>query len=223
MNRFDSLVTGAFRAGLDYEYWPAEQPDSRKVLLVLHGRGDSGEGFHWLPESLDIPEFHYIFLNAPDAEGYGYSWYDRPPHQANGIVRSRGLLRDFAESLLRLTHLASRDLFWFGFSQGCLMSLDLALRAANPFGGVVGVSGYVFFEDEYPAAFSPVLSHQRILITHGDRDELLPLDRTEASIERLRGLGAPIDWRVYDKDHTIDPGGEMRDIRAFYRRLLESA
>lgn len=221
---FNCLIAKSFRVGLDYEFWPALSAEAtRKTLVVLHGRGDRGEGFHWLPEALNIESFNYLFLDAPDSYGGGFSWYGVPPGQGPGVLRSRQLLWRLLEQLQTECGLRPGDIFLFGFSQGCLMSLDVGLRFPQPLGGIVGSSGYLFFGEEYPSSFSPILSSQRMLVTHGTQDDMLPIEKTRASIKRLQQLGAPIDWREYEKTHTVDPVEEIPDIRAFYMRLLEAS
>lgn len=218
---FDSLISGKFRTELKFDFWPATDASSKKLLVVLHGRGDSAEGFHWLPEQLNIEAFNYLFLNAPDPFYAGFSWYDVPPNQAPGIVRSRALLTKLCDDLMAECQLKATDIFLFGFSQGCLMSIDLALRYRNVLGGIVALSGYVFFMDEYPEAFSTSASKQRIFASHGYQDDVLPFQATHESIEKLKALGVHIDWNAYNKAHTIDPDSELSDIREFLTRLLE--
>lgn len=218
---FERLITGEFSSPLQYEFWPADERNSRKTLIVLHGRGDSSEGFHWLPEALNLPEFNYLFLNAPDRSGIGFSWYEMAPRQGPGVTRSRRMLMDLLGRLQKEIGLSTQDIFLFGFSQGCLLTLDLALRYPKVFGGVVSLSGYVFFMEEYPQMLSPVVGSQHIFMTHGHDDEVLPLTVTRASVMALRHQGVHIDWREYDKAHTIDVHTELPQIRAFLKHLLE--
>jgi phospholipase/carboxylesterase len=222
VSRFDPLLVQSLRAGLDYEFWPAERPDSKKLLIVLHGRGDTLEGFQWLPEQLGIEEFNYLFLQAPDAFSFGYSWYDVAPNQGPGVIRSRELLFWLLDRLQAEMGLRSEDIFLFGFSQGCLMAIDVSLRYPKILGGVVGISGYVFFEDEYPQAFSKHARDQKIWVSHGHQDDVLAFDKTKISIERLRSLGLHIDWTAFDKAHTVDEREELPQIHAFFRRLLDA-
>ncbi len=218
-NGFDTLVSGDFRSPLRYEFWPALAA-SRKVLVVLHGRGDTLEGFHWLPQALGLDAFNVLFVEAPDPYGPGFSWYELPPKQGPGIVRSRAWLFDLLDRLQSEFGLVSRDLFLFGFSQGCLVSLDVGLRYPKLLGGIVGVSGYVFFESEYPQAFSKVATQQRFWVSHGYEDEMLSFETTQASIELLRSQGIRIDWSPLHKGHTVDPAEEIPLIRAFFERQL---
>jgi phospholipase/carboxylesterase len=217
----DELLQGSFPSALRYEFWPAIDLESQKLLIVLHGRGDSPEGFHFFPGMLDVDELHTLFLQAPDAYGPGFSWYDLPPNQASGIVRSRKMIFDLLDGL-RNAGVPSRNIFLCGFSQGCLMVLDVALRYPHALGGVVGISGYVFFEEEYPQSFSPVAREQRIWISHGLQDEMLPFQRTQDSVQKLQSLGLTIEWNPLNKGHTVDESDEMDLIRGFIRTQLDS-
>src|ERR1700679_2560774 len=69
-----------------------ESPETEHLMVVLHGRGDSPNGFDWMPEELAIPGLHYVMLQAPDPYFGGFSWYGLPPNQLPGILRSRTLL-----------------------------------------------------------------------------------------------------------------------------------
>ncbi len=220
MKLFDRLLQGSFDCGLGYEFWPAPEAGSRKVLIVLHGRGDSPRGFHFLPAALGIDSLNVLFLEAPEPYGTGHSWYGLPPNQGPGIMRSRGLLFALLGKL-QAEGLAPRDLFLLGFSQGALLTIDTALRYPKILGGFVAISGYVYFEDEYPQAFSPVAKSQCLWVSHGYSDEALPFARTESSMMRLRSQGINFDWVPLDKAHTVDPVDEIALVRAFLLTQLD--
>src|SRR2546427_4639517 len=55
---------------------PAEDKKSRRLLIMLHGLGDSLEGFRWLPEALNLPWLNYLLVNAPDEYYGGFFLYD---------------------------------------------------------------------------------------------------------------------------------------------------
>lgn len=218
---YDPLLAGDYDlGGLRYEYWPSLETASRKIMLVLHGRGDTGVGYHWLPEALAEDRFSYVFFDAPDRYGMGCSWYDVAPNQGPGVVRSRAALFRAIESL-RALGARSEDIFLFGFSQGALMTVDVGCRYPARLGGLVALSGYVFFADEYPAAFSPVATQQRWFAAHGRQDDVLGFESSRAGLARLNGHGLVMEWREYDIAHTIDPEREMDDIRDFLLRQID--
>ncbi len=200
-------------------YIPAPQAGARRLLVVLHGLGDSLEGYRFLPEILGIPGLHYLLVNAPDPHFSGFSWFDLYGDLETGVVRSRGLLHGLMEEL-EAQGWKPEHVGVFGFSQGCLMALDLACRYPKVLGAVVGVSGFIGFLDEYPEAFSPVAREQKIMITHGTEDPLLPYEVSHRQVETLQSLDLPIEWKVYAKEHTIEPRQEVKDIRDFLERNL---
>jgi len=101
--------------------WQPATSTSQRLVIVLHGRGDSAEGFLWLQEELGIDELNFLLLDAPDKYYTGYSWYDLPPDQLPGIQRSRELLAGVLEQTEREGY-SPNQTFLFGFSQGCFAS-----------------------------------------------------------------------------------------------------
>ena len=77
------------RAMLETEFYPAAQKDSKRLLIALHGLGDSTAGYRWMPSALQLPWLNYLLVNAPDDYYGGYSWYDFAGNPGPGIERSR--------------------------------------------------------------------------------------------------------------------------------------
>jgi len=208
-----------------HKYVPAKVPGPReRVMVVFHGLGDSLNGFTWMPSALGLDGLSYLLVNAPDDYFGGYSWFDFTGGGADmgaaiaGIKRSRGLIQGLLGEL-EAQGVGAADTFLFGFSQGCLMALDAGLRYGKRLGGIVGVSGWLAFQEEYPAAFSPAAQKQSFLVTHGLRDPLLPFRATQAQCAFLKAQGLQLVFKAYDKEHTMLPE-EVGDIRAWLAERL---
>jgi predicted esterase len=80
---------------------------------------------------------------------------------------------------------------------------------------VVGISGFLSMLDEYPAALGAAALTQRILMTHGTYDGMIPIRYVRKQKDRLVELGIPVAWKEYEKEHTLDPTEELEDIRRF--------
>jgi phospholipase/carboxylesterase len=199
---------------LDTEFIPAQDRSSRRLMVVLHGLGDSIEGYRWLPQALRLPWLNHLLVNAPDPYYMGYSWYDFEGDAATGIVRSRRLLLELLERTSGQGY-APGDTLVFGFSQGCLMTIEVGLHYPNRLAGLIGISGHVHEVDDAVRNLTPVAKQQRFLITHGAWDSLLPLARTRGEIRQLQAAGLQIDWREFAKDHTIAGDEEIDVIRNF--------
>ncbi|MDB5038439.1 MAG: hypothetical protein JWQ35_1967 [Bacteriovoracaceae bacterium] len=98
------------------------------------------------------------------------------------------------------------------------MSLDLALRAQLQLGGFICVAGFCVQSEAYPKAFGPFAKKQKILITHGTRDETILLEDAEKSYDVLRKEGVPFELKVYDKPHSF----QLKEEVPFLEETLKS-
>jgi phospholipase/carboxylesterase len=199
---------------LETELIPAAEKSSR-LMVMLHGLGDSIEGYRWLPEAMGFPWLNYLLVNAPDDYFGGYSWFDLND-MAPGIQCSRKLLFDLLDDL-RMNDFPAEQITIGGFSQGCLMAIEAGLRYPHLFAGVVGISGWVFEIEKYPKELSLVARQQRILMTHGTSDTMVPIARVRPQIPLLKATGINVEWREFAKDHTIAGEQELSVLREFVR------
>jgi phospholipase/carboxylesterase len=98
---------------------------------------------------------------------------------------------------------ASDQTILSGFSQGCLMTLETGLRYPHKLAGLIGISGYVLDPQHLLRELSPVAKQQRILVTHGRQDPLIPFTDVKKQMELLRAGGLSLEWREFNKPHTI--------------------
>jgi len=200
---------------LHQELIPAAEINSRRLMVMLHGLGDSIEGYRWLPEAMDLPWLNYLLVNAPDDYYGGYSWFDLDDMRP-GIQRSRKQLFDLLDDL-RAKNFPPEQITFSGFSQGCLMAIEIGLRHPHRFAGVVGISGWIFEIEELLKELSPAARRQRILMTHGIGDPLVPIAKVRPQIPLLKAAGINVEWHEFNKDHTIAGEQELSVIRDFVR------
>jgi phospholipase/carboxylesterase len=199
---------------LDTELIRAEQEMEPRLMIVLHGLGDSMEGYRWLPQAMQFPWLSYLLVNAPDRYYTGFSWYPLDDDPGRAIERSRKLLFEMLDQV-RGGGFAAEKIVVFGFSQGSLMAIEVGARYPHRLAGIVGVSGYVHEPDRLLRVLSPEARQQRFLITHGTHDPLIPIDIARPQMELLRKEGLNIDWREFAKAHTIDDKLELPALRGF--------
>ena len=202
------------RAMLKTEFAPAQDKNSKRLLIALHGLGDSTAGYRWLPGAMGLPWMNYLLVNAPDPYYGGYSWYDFTGDESQGIRRSRALLFDLLDAQ-RAKGFPTEQTVLFGFSQGCLMAVDVGFRYPHRFAGLVGVSGYVHEPSGLLKELSPVAKDQRMLFTHGTQDPLIPFAEVRQQVDALKAAGLNIEWHAFVKAHTIAGDEELGLIRGF--------
>ena len=186
---------------LHSELIPAPEKNSRRLMVMLHGLGDSIEGYRWLPEAMDLPWLNYLLVNAPDDYYGGYAWFDLndlPP----GVQRSRKLLFELLDDL-PARGFPAEQMTLGGFSQGCLMAVDVGLRYPHRFAGIVGISGWVYEPEQLLRELPPAARQQRLLMTHGTGDPLVPIAGVRTQIPLLKAAGINVEWREFNKPHTM--------------------
>ena len=198
------------------EFSPAADKKSRQLFVVLHGLGDSPAGWRWLPDALALPSLNYLLVTAPDEYYGGYSWFDYPGDSVPGIHRSRKMLFDLLDDL-RAKNFPAEQITLGGFSQGCLMALETGLRYPHRLAGIVGISGWVFEIENLIRDLTPVAKSQRLLVTHGHFDPLLPFAESEKQIRQLKAAGLNVAWHEFPKAHTVHGEAEIKIIREFVR------
>jgi phospholipase/carboxylesterase len=206
---------------LEHEFIPAQEVNSRRLWIMLHGLGDSIAGYRWLPETMRLPWMNYLLVNAPDEYYGGYSWFDFGGDIAPGVERSRKLLFDLLDSR-RAAGFPTEQTILGGFSQGCLMSIDVGLRYPNRFAGIVGISGYVCEPEKLIKELSPVALQQRLLITHGTRDPMIRFAEVREQINLLKTAALNVEFHEFQKAHTIAGEEELAVIRNFVRAGFEN-
>ena len=206
---------------LHSELIPAHEPASRRLLIMLHGLGDSIAGYRWMPAALNLPWLNYLLVNAPDQYYGGYSWYDFVGDIRPGVERSRKLLFEFLEAQCAAGFPAEQIVLG-GFSQGSLMSLEVGLRCPRLLAGIIGISGYVSDPDKLLKELSPVALKQRVLMTHGILDPLIPFAVVREQVNRLKSAGLRIEWHEFAKAHTIAGEPELEVIRDFIEKCYKA-
>jgi len=186
---------------LNYLFIQSKIP-SKKLMIILHGRGDSARGLTFLPEYLDIDSMNYILLNAPTSYYGGFSWYDLPPNQLEGIIHSRNLLTQTLDILFE-EKFNAKESFLFGFSQGSLLTFEFGARYKKELAGYIAISGYIYDASTLVEQMNPLLKNDKWLCTHGIEDEVLPYEASKSDIDMLQENGFDITFESYPKAHTM--------------------
>ena len=206
---------------LKCELFAAEDKRSKRLLMALHGLGDSCAGYRWLPQMLDLPSLNYQLVNAPDPYYGGFSWYDFAGDPAPGVKRSREMLFQLLDDLRQKGH-PTEETVLFGFSQGCLITWEVGLRYPHRFAGLIGISGYVHAPEEALKELSSVAKEQKFLITHGTMDPMIPFDRVKEQVLIMQKAGIDVEWHEFNKAHTIADKEELGVIRNFICRSFRN-
>ena len=202
---------------LENIFIPSKIP-SKQIMIVLHGRCDSSEGFTGLPSFIDIDEMNYLLVDAPFEYFTGLSWYQLPPDQLPGIQYSSKLLSSVLDELFKEQFNASES-FLFGFSQGSLLTFEFGARYHQKLAGYIAISGYIYNVDTLLEEVNKKVIHENWLCTHGILDTVLPFDTSKKQIEILQNNGFRIEFKSYNKEHNLEKE-ELKMIKEWIESRL---
>jgi phospholipase/carboxylesterase len=83
------------------------------------------------------------------------------------------------------------------------MAVDVGLRYPHRFAGIVGISGWVYEPEQLLRELPPAARQQRLLMTHGTGDPLVPIAGVRTQSPLLKAAGIDVEWREFNKPHTM--------------------
>tara|TARA_Y100001936_G_C16056889_1_gene661650 strand:- start:228 stop:881 length:654 start_codon:yes stop_codon:yes gene_type:complete len=152
----------------------------KNAVILLHGYGGDGEDISIL--TLNWKRFlpNTIFLSPNghekcDLNPNGYQWFDlsndNPDYILEESLKSEKVLNNFISEVKQKYNLNNSQICIAGFSQGCMMSINIGLTADQKFGCIVGFSGKIIDKDNLSRR---IISKPQILLIHGALDTIVP-------------------------------------------------
>jgi phospholipase/carboxylesterase len=202
---------------------PRLEPQSggaaRQLVVFLHGYGADGNdlieiGRAWQPL---LPHCAFVSPNAPEPCGgapVGRQWFAltfrEPSERWIGVNKAGPILERFLDAELARRRLPPSALTLVGFSQGTMMALHVGLRRQTAPLAIVGYSGLLVEPPQAQAEkfVAEIKSRPPVLLIHGDRDELIPVQALFHAANGLATLGLSVAWHVSGGiGHGIDQDG----------------
>ena len=210
---FIEIVTGGARAG-----------DELPLIIALHGRGDTAEGF--APLFRDLPvRARVAVLRPPHAWGGGQAWFlggwapadKRRPTAAELLAHADRVVAT-AEAIRTSRPTRGKPVV-MGFSQGGMLTWAVALKHPRAFAAAFPVAGFLFPEmleqTRVDAAGLP-----KIVAFHGAADPLVSADDDRRGVQLLEKRGVRVDLRIYPGVAHELPPALVNDLFAALSRAL---
>ena len=157
-----------------------ENIEIENAIILLHGYGGDGKDISML--TLNWKRFlkNTIFL-CPDAHEIctinpsGFQWFDLNTENSEYILneskKAEKILNQFIEEVKLKYNLKNSQICISGFSQGCMMSINVGLISNESFNCIVGFSGKII---DMKDLSSRIKTKTNILMVHGDIDPIVP-------------------------------------------------
>ena len=159
---------------------PEKVTEIRNAVILLHGYGGDGKdismlSLNWkryMPNTVFIcPNGHEICQINPS----GYQWFDLtkddPDYILEQSIKAENKIQKFINEIKQEFNLINSKICLAGFSQGCMMSLNVGLIAEEKFSCIVGFSGKIIDQNNLKGR---IRNSTDILLIHGDADQVVP-------------------------------------------------
>jgi phospholipase/carboxylesterase len=216
-------------AELDGPRLNAHSGPARQLVVFLHGYGADGNDLIDIGRAWQqyLPQAAFVSPHAPEPCGQapvGRQWFPltfRDPNERwIGVNKAAPGLQRFLDAELERHKLPPSALALIGFSQGTMMALHVGLRRTAAPAAIVGYSGLLAVppENELEAFAAEIKSRPPVLLVHGERDELIPVQALFQAAQGLSALGVSVEWHLSaGVGHGIDAEG-LRHGREFLAR-----
>jgi len=214
---------------------PQSRGAARELVVFLHGYGADGNdlieiGRAWQPL---LPDAAFVSPHAPRPCGQapmGREWFPltfRDPNERwTGVNAAAPMLNGFLDAELKRYDLPASALALVGFSQGTMMALHVGPRRATAPAAIVGYSGLLALPPNAApdAVAAEIRTRPPVLLVHGDRDDLIPVQALFHATQTLAALEMPVEWHISQGiGHGIDGEGLRHGGEFLARRLRPRA
>lgn len=201
--------------------------DGPVSLVLLHGYGSNANDWLQFEHKLQVPlNGRLVFPQGPlrsPGGARGWWWLDIEGHipqgarypdfsGANpaGIKLASGLVRKLLADV-------PGPIVLGGFSQGAMLSAEIAFQTDQPLAGLVLLGGTTVNEGAWAGQFA-ARRDMPVFIAHGRDDGVLSFAAMERFQDRLRAAGLNVTWFPFDGGHDI-PDEVITALNAFLEGL----
>ena len=159
---------------------PDENNKITSAIILFHGYGGDGKdisalAYNWkrfLPNTVFLcPDAHEACPINPSR----FQWFDLskddPKYIIEQSLKAEEVINRYIKEVKEIYKLDNSQICLSGFSQGCMISINIGLTSKEDFNCVVGFSGKIINKDNLSKRIS---SNTRMLLLHGDSDTIVP-------------------------------------------------
>ena len=193
----------------------------KNAVILLHGYGGDGKdismlSLNWkrhLPNTIFLcPNGHEKCVINPT----GYQWFDLskddPIYILDQSIKAENKIKHFIEEIKIKFNLTHSQICLSGFSQGCMMSLNVGLTSMENFLCIIGFSGKIINQKNLKERIN---NSTDTLLIHGDNDKVVPSTHLlEAKDFLIRN-----NVQVEDCDHHIPMKASSTALNYILKRI----
>ncbi len=189
---------------------PEQNNQIASAIILLHGYGGDGKdisavAYNW---KRYLPNTIFLCPDGPEkcpVNPMGFQWFDLSNDDPNYIIKesikAEKIIHNFINEVKQKFRLNNSNICISGFSQGCMMSINIGLTSNENFNCIVGFSGKIIDKDDLSKRIS---STTKMLLLHGDVDLVVSSSNLLDAKDFLIRNKIEVQTQMIDNcDHTI--------------------
>ncbi len=153
--------------------------DIKNIVVLLHGYGGDGKDISMLTLNWKryMPNTIFICPNGHEpceVNPSGYQWFDLTNDDPNYILdeslKAEKKLNKFLDEIKKKYKIDNDRIILSGFSQGCMMSINVGLTSEKPYNCILGFSGKIINLNDLKTRRR---NSTNTLLIHGDLDDIV--------------------------------------------------
>jgi phospholipase/carboxylesterase len=159
---------------------PENGTEIKNAIILLHGYGGDGKDISMLSLNWKrhMPNTVFICPNGHETcsiNPSGYQWFDLtkddPEYILEQSINAENKIQKFIHEIKKEFNLTNDKICLLGFSQGCMMSINVGLTSEKKFSCIVGFSGKIIDHDNLK---NRIKNSTDTLLIHGESDQIVP-------------------------------------------------
>ena len=206
---------------------PLSKNKPRQAIILCHGYGGDGKDISTLAINWQrfLPDAIFLCPNAPEICSInpgGYQWFDLTSEKEE-IILEKSLIAEeklskFLDQVCNNFQLNPINLALVGFSQGCMISIQTALKKKEKIGCLIGYSGKIINQSHLS---NNINSKPKIFLMHGDIDTIVPPTHLLEAKEFLDKNGLKVRTKLFKNcEHKIPVEGSSLGLSFLKKNLF---
>ena len=205
---------------------PISGEKPKNAIILCHGYGGDGKDISILANywKTFLPQTMFICPDAPEkcsVSPNGFQWFDLTNESPDQILLKSILaetkLNKLIDEVKVKNNLSSEQIILSGFSQGCMIILQTALKRKDKINSIIGYSGKII---NIKHLEKNIVSRPKIFLMHGDKDQVVPVNHLLEAKDFFNKNNYLIETEIFkDCEHRIPQEGSSLGLKFIKKNL----
>ena len=199
---------------------PMSKSKPKNAVILCHGYGGDGKDISILASywRAHLPDTIFICPDAPEicaASPEGFQWFDLMDQTSDQILSkslvAESKLNKFIDEVKSKNKLSSDQIALSGFSQGCMISLQTAIKRKDKINSIIGYSGKIINIEHLSKNIN---SRPNVILMHGDMDQVVTIEGLLEAKDFFNKNNYQIETKVFKNcEHRIPTEGSSLGLQ----------